>query len=218
MATSSAPAIGSRRCCSTTIRHWPSRSRCRLRRRPFFGLGDEAARALVTLKQVMPLQLRAVMEALPFTRLQNYWEFSAAPIAPEALKPVGSAVRHQHLLGFELLRTDGTRPDPRDTDFVPPRRIEPHHLVVWAGRWYLVGWDLQDDTWCVLRVDRLHPQAPTGVPFTPRELPGGDVARFVMTSHDRGDVPAQWQCIGTVRMALPAETVARWSSRRRRAG
>ncbi|MEU4408835.1 WYL domain-containing protein [Streptosporangium sp. NPDC023963] len=24
------------------------------------------------------------------------------------------------------------------------RRIEPHHLVIWAGRWYLVSWDVAD--------------------------------------------------------------------------
>ena len=175
-----------------------------------FGLGEDAARALVTLKQVMPVGLRRAMESLPFTRLRNYWEFSAPPITPEALRPVGGAVRHRRVLAVEPLRADGTRPDPRDPDFAAPRRVEPHHLAVWVGRWYLVGRDVQDAAWRVLRVDRIH-AVPTGIPFPPREVPGGDVAAFVTTSHDRGDVPAPWQCTGTVRMALPAETVARWA-------
>ncbi len=176
-----------------------------------FGLGQDAARALETLEQVMPARLRAAMESLRLTRLQNYWEFPGPPIAPDALKTVGRAVRHQHLLVVEPLRADGTRPDPREADFIPPRRIEPHHLVVWAGRWYLVAYDLADSTWRVHRVDRLHLQTPTGTPFTPRDIPGGDVAHFVMTSHDRGDTPAEWQCVGTARLRLAAETVARWA-------
>jgi predicted DNA-binding transcriptional regulator YafY len=176
-----------------------------------FGLGQDAARALDTLKQVMPARLRAAMESLQLTRLQNYWEFPAPPIASGALKVVGRAVRHHHVLVVESLRADGTRPDPRDADFTPPRRIEPHHLVVWAGRWYLVAYDHADSTWRVHRVDRLHLHTPPGTLFTPRDLPGSDVAHFVMTSHDRGDTPAAWQCTGTARLHLAAETVARWA-------
>lgn len=52
---------------------------------------------------------------------------------------------------------------------------------------------------------------PTGTPFERRELPGGDVARYVVTSHDRGDTAAGWPCFGTAVMALPARTVAPWA-------
>lgn len=44
-----------------------------------FGLRDDAARALAALHQVMPPALRASMESLRLTRLQNYWEFPAPP-------------------------------------------------------------------------------------------------------------------------------------------
>ncbi|WP_029892796.1 helix-turn-helix transcriptional regulator [Nocardia brasiliensis] len=176
-----------------------------------FGLGADAARALKTLEQVMPNRLRTAMESLKLTRLQNYWEFPAPPIAADALKVVGSAVRTHHLLVVEALRPDGSRPHPRDRDFTPPRRIEPHHLVVWAGRWYLVAYHPADSTWRVHRVDRLHLRTPPGLSFTPRELPGNDVAHFVMTSHNRGDTPATWECLGSARLDLPAETVARWA-------
>jgi len=37
------------------------------------------------------------------------------------------------------------------------------------------------------------------------------VARYVMTSYDRGDTPARWQCLGSALMELPAEVVARWA-------
>ncbi|MFI0714726.1 helix-turn-helix transcriptional regulator [Streptomyces inhibens] len=175
-----------------------------------FGLGDDAARALVTLEQAMPAALRASMKSLRLTRLQNYWEFPAPPIDPTALTAVGAAVRHRHVLVTEMLRADGSRPETGDDDFLPARRIEPHHLVVWAGRWYLVAYDLGDEQWRVHRVDRLRPR-PTTHPFSARELPHGDLARFVMSSHDRGDTLAAWQCTGTARLNLPADVVARWA-------
>ncbi|MFI6296543.1 helix-turn-helix transcriptional regulator [Nonomuraea sp. NPDC050790] len=176
-----------------------------------FGLGEDAERALDTIKRVMPARLRAAMESLNLTSLQNYWEFPATPIDSDQLKSAGTAVRHRHVLRVDTTRPDGTRPAPGDDDFTPTRRIEPHHLVIWAGRWYLVAYDLTDADWRVRRLDRLHLHPPTGIWFPPRDLPGGDVARFVMTSHDRGDTPATWPCTGTARLNLPAETVARWA-------
>ncbi|WP_283136038.1 helix-turn-helix transcriptional regulator [Rhizohabitans arisaemae] len=176
-----------------------------------FGFGEDAGRALETLTRVMPARLRAAMESLRLTRLRNYWEFPAPPIAAETLKAAGSAVRHRQVLIADTLRADGTRPVPGDDDFSPARRVEPHHLVIWAGRWYLVGYDLGDGTWRVHRLDRLRLHPPTGVPVLPRDLPGGDVALFVMTSHDRGDVLDTWECTGGARLNLSAETVARWA-------
>ncbi|TDD33675.1 helix-turn-helix transcriptional regulator [Saccharopolyspora elongata] len=175
-----------------------------------FGLQDDTARALATLQQAMPETLRAAMESLRLTRLQNYWEFPAPPIDPAALSTVGTAARLRHVLVTELLRPDGTRPAPEDQDFAAARRLEPHHLVVWAGRWYLIAYDLDDHQWRVHRVDRLHPR-PTTHGFDRRDLPGGDLAHFVMSSHDRGDTPAAWQCTGSARLNLPAHIVARWA-------
>jgi predicted DNA-binding transcriptional regulator YafY len=175
-----------------------------------FGLGEDAARALDTLTQVMPVSLRAAMQSLRLTRLRNYWEFPAPPIDSTALTLVGGAIRHRHVLIVETLRADGSPPTPGDADFAPARRIEPHHLVVWAGRWYVVGYDLAGSAWRVHRVDRLRFRATTQ-PFAVRELPDGDLARFVMTSHDRGDSPAAWPCTGTARLTLPSDVVARWA-------
>lgn len=176
-----------------------------------FGLGEDTARALDTFEQVMPPRLRAAVETLRLTRLQNYWEFPAPPIDAAVLKAAGSAVRRHEVLLVETLDADGARAAPGAPGFVPARRLEPHHLAVWAGRWYLVGFDHADDAWRVHRLDRLHLHPPTGVPFAPRELPGGDVAHFVMTTHDRGDTPAVWECTGSARLNLAAETVARWA-------
>jgi predicted DNA-binding transcriptional regulator YafY len=175
-----------------------------------FGLQDDTARALLTMQQAMPDTLRAAMESLHLTKLRNYWEFPAPPIDPAALTAVGTAVRLRHILVTEVRRPDGTRAVPGEPDFAAAHRLEPHHLVVWAGRWYLIAYDLDDQSWRVHRVDRLHPR-PTSRGFASRELPGDDLAHFVMSSHDRGDTPAAWQCTGSARLNLPAHIVARWA-------
>lgn len=175
-----------------------------------FGLKDDTTRALATLQQAIPETLGAAMESLRLTWLRNYWDFNAPPIDPAALDAVGTAVRDRHVLITELLRPDGTRPAPENHDFAAAHRIEPHNLVVWAGRWYLVVYDLDDDQWRVHRVDRLRPR-PTTSRFSHRDLPGGDLAHFVMSSHDRGDTPAAWPCTGSARLDLPADIVARWA-------
>lgn len=175
------------------------------------GIDDAVARALTSITQIMPAHLRAEVETMDLTAIRNAWEFAAPPIASETLKAVGSAVRNSHHLRFDYLDPDGSRPRPGDLDFVPPLRVEPHHLVVWAGRWYLVAYTPTRKSWDIYRVDRIHARDPTGTPFRRRELPEPDVARYVMTSHDRGDTPARWQCLGAALMELPADVVARWA-------
>ncbi|MDX2974599.1 helix-turn-helix transcriptional regulator, partial [Kribbella solani] len=103
--------------------------------RSVYGLQDGTARALVTVQQAMPATLRAAMESLRLTRLRNYWEFPGPPIDPAALTTVGTAVRLHHILTAEVLRPDGTRIALDQADFAAPHRLEPHHLVVWTGRW-----------------------------------------------------------------------------------
>src|SRR5690606_17084704 len=92
--------------------------------------------------------------------------------------------------------------------------LEPHHLVVWAGRWYLVAFEPEADRWRAMRVDRLTPRMPTGRTFDRRPVPHGDPATFVMTTYDRGDTPAEWPCRGSALLALPASLVARFAPRR----
>src|SRR5690606_16748325 len=121
----------------------------------------------------------------------------APPIAAEALHAAGGAVHRHETLLVEILELDGTRPEPGAPGFVPARRLEPHHLVLWAGRWYLVGFDHAETEWRVHRLDRLRLHPPTGIRFTPRVVPGGDVAHLVMSTYDRGDTLAAWQCTGS---------------------
>lgn len=175
------------------------------------GIDEAVSRALTSIKQVMPAPLRAEVDAMHLTAIRNYWEFSAPPIASDTLRAVGSALRNGHLLRFDYLTSEGRRPHPTETDFTPPLSVEPHHLVTWAGRWYLVAYDPAQERWGIYRVDRVHAHDRTGIPFQRRELPYSSVAHYVMTSPDRGDTPAQWQCLGVALLELPADLVARWA-------
>ncbi|WP_240895306.1 helix-turn-helix transcriptional regulator [Kineococcus siccus] len=178
---------------------------------PVAGLGDAAPRALATLRQVMSPGLRARVDAVRVTAVPHAWDFAAPPLDPDVLAAVGAAVSRGHVLRVDAVAADGARPVPGEVGFRPPRRLEPHDLVVWAGRWYLVAFDLDAGDWAVLRVDRLHPLAATGTPFARREVPGGSAEAFVTTRPDRGDTPAGWPCLGSVVLHLPAPVVARWA-------
>jgi predicted DNA-binding transcriptional regulator YafY len=153
------------------------------------GIGEAAARALNTVRQVMPARLRHRIDTLQVTAVER----RANPQVDSGVLMALSAAVHAN----EVLRFDYASADV-------PRRAEPHHLVTWGGRWYLVAWDLDRDDWRTFRADRITPRIPTGPRFTPRELPGGSVSAFVS---DRFRGYGDWQCRGEVVLNLPAAAV-----------
>ncbi|WP_322645522.1 haloacid dehalogenase type II [Oerskovia flava] len=166
-------------------------------------LEEAAARALTTLRQVMPTRLRHRVDAVQVTTVPP-GSGSAPRVDVEVLLAVSAAVRAR-----EVLRLDYTSPGARaEPDAVPLRRVEPHHVVVSGGRWYLVAWDLDRDDWRTFRVDRLTPRTPTGPRFTPRALPGGDVRSFVTSRFRGADTAGAWPCLGEAVLAAPATRVA----------
>lgn len=175
------------------------------------GIDDAVARALTTLRGVMPVRLRAASESFEVTSLHNYWEFAARPIDVATLQAVGSAIRTSRALRFDYVTPGGTVPAPNEPGFTPPVEVEPHHLVVWAGRWYLIARDGRHDTWGTYRIDRVRPKAPFGKPFIPHPLTQDDVTRLVIQNPHRGDTPGQWACVGSATLDLPADVVARWA-------
>ncbi|MBT2235541.1 YafY family protein [Nonomuraea sp. NEAU-A123] len=165
------------------------------------GIRENAARALATLRQAMPARSRLHAEAFTVSSARNYWEFPAPPIDAEIVRAVGSAINRQH-----LIRVDYTGDGEPVT-----LTLEPHDLVVWAARWYLVAFAPDAGRWRAMRVDRIKPHMPTHTPFDRRDIPHGDPVAFVMTAHDRGDAAAEWPCRGSAIVALPASTVARFA-------
>ena len=82
--------------------------------------------------------------------------------------------------------------------------MEPHRLVCWGRRWYLLAWDTGRGDWRTFRVDRLEPRTPTGPRFTPRDCP---TATSPPTS--RGACgPRDGGIRARVTLHAPAETVA----------
>ncbi|WP_432544470.1 helix-turn-helix transcriptional regulator [Kineococcus sp. SYSU DK002] len=161
------------------------------------GIEDSSRRALATVRQVMPRRLRRDADAFTVTAVPNQWEFPAPAPEADLVRTVGAAVRRR-----EVLRVD---------DGDGTRSLEPHHLVVWAARWYLVAHDRSRGDWAVLRLDRLTSLETTGVPFTDRPLPEGGPGALVQRTPDRGDHLAPWPCTGSAVLDLPAEVVARFA-------
>jgi len=168
------------------------------------GIEEAALRALTTVRQVMPSRLRHRLNALEFTTIPSRGG-DAAPtsVSPDVLIALSTAARSSEVLRFEYA---SGRPDAT-SDAAPPRRVEPHHLVTSHGRWYLVAWDLHHDDWRIFSADRIAPRTPTGPPFTPREIPGGDVSEYVSARFKGSERTDQWPCTGKVILGRPASYV-----------
>lgn len=175
------------------------------------GINDAVARALTTLQQVMPAKLRVASESLNVTNLHNYWDFTAPPIDIATLQIVGSAIHTTRTLRFDFAPPTDTPPEPDNARLLSPVEVEPHQLVVWAGRWYLIARHSQNGTWATYRIDRIRPKALAGRSFTPVALSQDDITRMVIQNPHRGDTPGQWPCIGTATLKLPASLVAQYA-------
>jgi predicted DNA-binding transcriptional regulator YafY len=161
------------------------------------GIEETALRALTKLQQVLPARLSRRVDAL-----QSYTvRVGASPGRSEptvdgaSLALMAAACRDCERLRFGYLDHTGT----------PTRRaVEPHRLVNWGRRWYLVAWDVDRSAWRTFRVDRIERPTAVGLRFTARELPGGDAAAFVR----QGSRAAQWKFMAKLKVHAPASVIA----------
>ncbi|WP_039805104.1 helix-turn-helix transcriptional regulator [Nocardia araoensis] len=166
------------------------------------GIEEAAARALNTVRQVMPARLHHRIDTLRITAVAPPADGSSSEAGAQVLTAIGAAVDAREVLRFDY--AGASLPDAAH----PPRRVQPHHLVTWSGRWYLVAWDLDRDDWRTFRADRITPRTPTGPRFTPRELPAGDVATFVISRFRGSDGTGGWPCRGAAVLHRPATEVS----------
>ncbi|GAA2331326.1 WYL domain-containing protein [Streptomyces kunmingensis] len=166
-------------------------------------VAEDAARALATLRQVMPSRLRHRIDSLRITAVRPPAAQGASQVDTQLLVDLSRVIHAREELRFDYA------PGPGGTSAGSPRRVHPHHLVTRSSRWYLVAWDLDREDWRTFRVDRLRPRTPTGPRFEPRELPGDSVSAF-LTSRFRGNdgTTTDWPCRGEVVLRLPAADVA----------
>ena len=139
------------------------------------GIEETSIRALVKLEQVLPNHLRRRVNAL-----QSVTDTLAATgptVDPECLTAIAGACRDTERLRFAYRARDATE---------TRREVEPLRLVTLGRRWYLVAWDTRRQDWRTFRADRVSAPASTGVRFTPRALPGGDAAAFVLANLSGG--------------------------------
>jgi len=155
---------------------------------------DAAARALLTVRQVMPSRLRHRLDGIRFADTA-----ASSPVDPSVLEAVSIAVRDRRTLRFDY-GEDGDG---------PPRRAEPHGVVARRGRWYLVAWDLDREAWRTFRLDRLRPRT-GGVPFSPRPVPTGDPGSFVAARAKGSDSEDTWPVRGEFLLPLTPAAIAPW--------
>lgn len=172
------------------------------------GIGEAAARALNTVRQVMPSRLRHRIDMLQVTAVAPSDAGPGAQVDSRVLMALSAAIHAHEELRFDYTPAFSPTPDQDDSAARRQRRVQPHHLITWGGRWYLLAWDLDREDWRTFRVDRLSPRTPTGPRFTPRELPGGDVATFITGRFRGSDGPGDWPCRGEVILDLPATAIA----------
>jgi predicted DNA-binding transcriptional regulator YafY len=135
------------------------------------GVEEMSLRALTKLEQVLPSRLRRRVNALASYTVQVPPDVEGPQVDPELLTQLAGLCRDREQLRFDYSAHGGES---------TLRRVEPHRLVNWGRRWYLVAFDLEKQDWRTFRVDRVQPRIPTGPRFGPRELPeDGDVAAYV---------------------------------------
>ncbi|WP_156326055.1 helix-turn-helix transcriptional regulator [Nonomuraea sp. SBT364] len=157
------------------------------------GIEESSLRALAKLEQVLPARLRHRVGALQAHTVPI--ATSGPTVDADVLSRLAAACRDREQLRFGYTGHDGR---------VSERRAEPHSLVSWGRRWYLVGWDTERDDWRTYRADRVEPRTPNGPRFAPREPPGGDVAAFV----ERRLGHQMWPIEARVLLRAPAERLA----------
>ena len=183
------------------------------------GIEEAAARALTTMRQVMPTKLRARWDGLEFA-VGRPARGPRVQVDTAVLTAISTAVRARSELRFDYVpaggadRADGADQDAGVLGADPsrgPRRAQPHHLVLRLGFWYVVAWDTDRADWRTFRADRMRIRVPGGPRFTRRELPGGNVTAF-LAARFKGSTTDVWPCLGDVIMERPAADIAAYAS------
>lgn len=158
------------------------------------GIEEASLRALTKLEQVLPPRLRQRVQALRTVASTVPSTDKRDPVDPQTLTTLAGASRNHEAVRMRYTRHDGTGSS---------RIVEPHHLVNWGHRWYLVAWDRERGAWRTFRVDRIASATATGLLFRPRDLPGEDISEYIA----RTVAQAGWKVRASIVIAAPAEDV-----------
>ena len=137
-------------------------------RSPVTGIEETSVRALAKLEQVLPSRLRRRVSALADYTVPVPPDSPAPAVDPTVLTTLASACRDHERLRFGYRSHDGTG---------AIRSVEPHRLVSWGRKWYLVGWDTERGDWRTFRVDRIEPRTPVVPASRPASCPRAATSR-----------------------------------------
>lgn len=133
------------------------------------GIEEASLRALTKVEQVLPSRLRHRVGALG-TSMVAVPAQRGPTVSAGVLTAISSAIRSAETLRFAYVGHNGAE---------SRRSVEPHRLVTWGRRWYLVAWDTTRVDWRTFRVDRMSLRTPNGPRFTHRPPPDGDVTEYL---------------------------------------
>jgi predicted DNA-binding transcriptional regulator YafY len=156
---------------------------------------EASVRALAKLERVLPARLRRRVAALAAYTVPVPRDDPGPRTDPALLTLLTGLCRDRERLRFDYRTHDGG---------AARRDVEPHRLVSWGRRWYLVAFDVDRRAWRTFRVDRMTPRVPTGPRFAPREPPADDLAAYV----SRTASAAAWRYRARVVVLAPAEAVS----------
>jgi predicted DNA-binding transcriptional regulator YafY len=159
------------------------------------GIEETALRALVKLERVLPPRLRRRVGAVQAATVAIPPDRPAPAIDAAALTTLAGACRDHERLAFEYHDHGGAG---------SRRSVEPHRLINWGQRWYLVAWDPERLDWRIFRVDRIAAATQTGPRFLPRQPPEGDFASYV----SRRVSATAWRHRARITVHAPADAVA----------
>ncbi|GAA0827994.1 YafY family protein [Streptosporangium amethystogenes subsp. fukuiense] len=133
------------------------------------GIEEASLRALTKVEQMLPSRLRHRVTALRGAMVAMPSK-GGPTVRAAVLTAISAAIRAAETLRFDYVSHHGAE---------SRRDVEPHRLVCWGRKWYLVGWDVERTDWRTFRVDRMSPRTPNGPRFAHREPPDGDVAAYL---------------------------------------
>jgi predicted DNA-binding transcriptional regulator YafY len=160
------------------------------------GTEEASARALSKIQQVLPARLRRRADALRAFAVRVKPEGERPKVESETLALLANACRDHECVRLSYRKHDGS---------TTRRMVEPHRLVAWGDRWYLVAWDLERNDWRTWRADRIERLDPTGRLFRERELPSPDITAYVSQNVARSG----WKYRARIELDAPADEIRR---------
>jgi predicted DNA-binding transcriptional regulator YafY len=159
------------------------------------GTEEASMRALGKIQQVLPTRLRRRVEALRAFAVRVPTDRTSQDVSADTLALLANACRDHEAQRISYRKYDGTS---------TRRMIEPHRLVAWGDRWYLIAWDPERNDWRTWRADRIERLEPTGRLFHERNLPDPDITAYVARNVAR----AAWRYVARIEIDAPAEVVS----------